>query len=215
MTAETLSQTAYRLIKQDILEGRIAPDSLLSERDLALRLGISRTPLRSALMRLENEQVIGRMANGALIVRAVAVEQLLEIVQLRQVLERAAAARAAVRAAEHGLTDDLRRIWDEMLPYAKGRSVDFDDFWHLDERFHTAVAAAAGLELLPAILAEQRAIARRCTITRVHDRFDQQAAEHIAVLEAISRHDADAARDAMSLHFENVRSRFLGWFSKG
>lgn len=211
MTSETLSQTAYRLIKQDILEGRIAPDSLLSERDLALRLGISRTPLRSALMRLENEQVIGRMANGALIVRSVAVEQLLDIVQLRQVLERAAAA----RAAERGLTDELRRIWDEMLPYAQGRSVDFDDFWHLDERFHTAVAAAAGLDLLPGILAEQRAIARRCTITRVHDRFDQQAAEHIAVLEAIARQDADSARDAMSLHFENVRSRFLGWFSRG
>ncbi len=80
MTAETLSQTAYRRIKQDILEGRIAPDSMLSERELALRLGISRTPLRSALSRLENENVIGRLANGALIVRSVTVEQLLEIV---------------------------------------------------------------------------------------------------------------------------------------
>ena len=119
MTAETLSQTAYRRIKQDILEGRIAPDSMLSERELALRLGISRTPLRSALSRLENENVIGRFANGALIVRSVTVEQLLEIVQLRQVLERAAAA----RAAERGMTDDLRRVWDEMLPYAEGRSV--------------------------------------------------------------------------------------------
>ena len=60
-----------------------------------------------------------------------------------------------------------------------------------------------------------RAVARRCTITRVHDRFDEQAREHIAVLEAIARGDAPAARDAMSLHFENVRNRFLGWFSKG
>ena len=211
MMAETLSQTAYRRIKQDILEGRIAPDSMLSERELALRLGISRTPLRSALSRLENENVIGRFANGALIVRSVTVEQLLEIVQLRQVLERAAAA----RAAERGMTDDLRRVWDEMLPYAAGRSVGFDEFWQVDEEFHAGVARAAGLELLPAILAEQRAVARRCTITRVHDRFDEQAREHIAVLEAIARGDAPAARDAMSLHFENVRNRFLGWFSKG
>lgn len=211
MTAETLSQTAYRRIKQDILEGRIAPDSMLSERELALRLGISRTPLRSALSRLENENVIGRFANGALIVRSVTVEQLLEIVQLRQVLERAAAA----RAAERGMTDDLRRVWDEMLPYAEGRSVGFDEFWQVDEGFHAGVARAAGLELLPAILAEQRAVARRCTITRVHDRFDEQAREHIAVLDAIARGDAPAARDAMSLHFENVRNRFLGWFSKG
>ena len=76
------------------------------------------------------------------------------------------------------------------------------------------MARAARLELLPVILAEQRAIARRCTITRTHDRFADQAREHIAVIDAIAAGDGDAARAAMSLHFENVRTRFLGWLSR-
>lgn len=209
MSSETLSQTAYRRIKQDILEGRIPPDTSLSERDLASKMGISRTPLRSALSRLESENVIKRLENGVLLVRSVTVEQLIEIVQLRQILERAAAA----RAAGFGLTPELAELREVMACYAEGLNVAFDDFWKEDERFHLAVAKAAGLDLLPGILADQRAIARRCTITRTHDRFADQAREHIAVIDAIAAGDADAARKAMSLHFEHVRARFLGWLS--
>lgn len=211
MSQENLSQTAYRRIKQDILEGLIPPDTILSERELAHRLGISRTPLRSAMSRLENEGVIARLANGALTVRQVTIEQLLEIVQLRQILESASAA----RAAEHGITPELEILRREMLRYIEGQPVGFDEFWQIDERFHLAVAQAARLKLLPGILAEQRAIARRCTITRIHDRFDDQAREHVAVIDAIAGKDPAAARAAMSLHFEKVRRRFLDWFSRG
>lgn len=204
---KTLAQSAYSRIKQDILEGRIAPDSLLSERDLAERLGISRTPLRSAMSRLVNEQVVARLANGALIVRTVTAEQLLDIVQLRRILE----SEAAARAAGFGLTDELAALRAPMAALAEG--ADFEAFWQLDEQFHLAVARAARLQLLPAILTEQRAIARRCTISRSDDRFADQAAEHLAVIDAIAAGDADAARRAMALHFDHVRTRFLEWFT--
>ncbi|MDH6234596.1 DNA-binding GntR family transcriptional regulator [Mesorhizobium soli] len=210
MSSETLAQAAYSRIKQDILQGRIKPDTVLSERELAEQQGISRTPLRSALSRLEREHVISRLQNGVLLVRSVSVEQLIEIVQLRQALESAAAA----RAAEFGLTAELAGLREVMTAYANGRNVAFDDFWAEDDKFHLAVARAARLELLPAILAEQRAIARRCTITRTHDSFADQAREHIAVIDAIAAGDGVAARAAMSLHFENVRARFLGWLSR-
>lgn len=210
MSSETLAQTAYRRIKQDILQGRIEPDTVLSERELAGQLGISRTPLRSALSRLVRERVISRLDNGVLLVRSVSVEQLMEIVQLRQTLESAAAA----RAAGFGPTPELTELRAVMAAYASGRNIAFDDFWAEDDRFHLAVARAARLELLPAILAEQRAIARRCTITRTHDRFPGQASEHIAVIDAISARDPEAARAAMHLHLENARIRFLGWLSR-
>lgn len=209
MTGETLAQSAYSRIKQDILEGRIAPDSLLSERDLADRLGISRTPLRSAMSRLVNEHVVTRLANGALIVRTVTAEQLLDIVQLRRILE----SEAAALAAEHGLTDELAALREPTVALTQGS--DFDAFWQLDERFHLAVARAARLKLLPDILTEQRAIARRCTISRSDDRFADQAAEHLAVIDAIAARDAGAARRAMALHFDHVRARFLEWFTNG
>jgi DNA-binding GntR family transcriptional regulator len=210
VSSETLAQAAYRRIKQDILQGRIKPDTVLSERELAEHLGISRTPLRSSLSRLERERVISRLQNGVLLVRSVSVEQLIDIVHLRQALEGA----AAERAAQFGVTPELAGLRAVMAAYARGRNVAFDDFWTEDDRFHLAVARAARLELLPAILAEQRAIARRCTITRVHDRFADQAREHIAVIDAIAAGDGEAARAAMDVHFENVRTRFLDWLSR-
>ena len=210
MSSETLSQSAYRRIRDDILEGRIAPNTILTERELAERLGISRTPLRSALSVLEREQVIERMANGALLVRRVSVEQLLDIIQLRLILERA----AARRAAGIGITPELEAAREAQLRYLDAGAMDFESFWQDDGIFHRAVALAAGLTLLPGLLAEQRAIVRRSTIIRTHTNFADQAREHIAVIDAIASRDAATAAAAMALHFDRMRARTLGWLNK-
>ncbi|MBZ4691224.1 MAG: Transcriptional regulator, GntR family [Cereibacter sp.] len=210
MSPETLSQSAYRRLRDDILEGRIAPNTILTERELAERLGISRTPLRSALSVLEREQVIERMANGTLLVRRVSVEQLLDIIQLRLILERA----AARRAAGFGITPELEAAREAQLRYLDAGAMDFEGFWQDDGVFHRAVALAAGLTLLPGLLAEQRAIVRRSTIIRTHTNFADQAREHIAVIDAIASRDAATAAAAMALHFDRMRARTLGWLNK-
>ncbi|MBY5416538.1 GntR family transcriptional regulator [Rhizobium leguminosarum] len=208
---ETLAQQFYRDLKQRILEGRFSSDEILSERTLAVEFGISRTPLRAAISRLENENVISRLPNGALMVRSVTVEQLLEIVQIRRLLEGAAAAKAAATSA---MTPELADSRTRMRAYAEGGDIAFDNFWLDDDAFHLAIAKAAELPLLATMLTEMRSIARRCTITRTHDRFDQQAREHIAVVDAIEAGNAEAAQVAMELHFDSVRARFLGWLAR-
>ncbi|PYE24058.1 GntR family transcriptional regulator [Rhizobium sp. PP-F2F-G20b] len=207
---ETLTQQIYRDLKQRILEGRFSSEDMLTERTLALESGISRTPLRAAISRLEKEDVISRLPNGALMVREVTVEQLLEIVQIRRLLEGAAAAKAAT----HAITPALLASRDAMRAYADGGDIAFDRFWLDDDAFHDAVAHAAGLPLLATMLTEMRGIARRCTITRTHDRFDQQAREHLDVIDAIATKDEAAARAAMERHFDSVRARFLAWLSR-
>ena len=208
---ENLTQQFYRDLKQRILEGRFSSDEMLTERTLALEFGISRTPLRAAISRLEKENVISRLPNGALMVRPVTVEQLLEIVQIRRLLEGAAAAKAAETSA---LTPELAHSRTRMRAYAEGGDIAFDNFWLDDDAFHLAVAQAAELPLLATMLTEMRSVARRCTITRTHDRFDQQAREHIAVVDAIEAGDTAAAQAAMELHFDSVRARFLGWLAR-
>lgn len=209
MSGETLSDTAYRRLKSDISEGRIAAESVLSERGLAENLGISRTPLRTALSQLENEGVIDRLKNGVILVRSVTVEQLFEIVTLRQQLESAAAA----RAAGFPIPPELSDLRSEMQRFVEGGETAFDTFWEVDERFHMAIARAARLTLLPDLLAEQRAIARRCTLTRTYDSFTEQAREHVEIIDAIGAGDGDGARTAMWRHFDHVRERFLHTFS--
>lgn len=209
MTGSSLTQRAYARLREDILSGAIGASTVLSERDLAETFGISRTPLRSALSRLESEGLIERLANGALLVRSVTVENLLEILRLRQIVEAAAAA----RAARHGLTPALSAARDAAMKFIDTPS-DFESFWAEDEAFHMAVADAAKLVVLPKILAEQRAIVRRSTIIRTHARFDQQSREHIAVIDAIAAQDPDAAHAAMSAHFEAMQARSLGMLSE-
>lgn len=209
MTGSSLTQRAYARLREDILSGAIGASTVLSERDLAETFGISRTPLRSALSRLESEGLIERLANGALLVRSVTVEKLLEILRLRQIVEAAAAA----RAARHGVTPALSAARDAAMKFIDTPS-DFESFWAEDEKFHMAVADAAKLVVLPKILAEQRAIVRRSTIIRTHARFDQQSREHIAVIDAIAAQDPDAAHAAMSVHFEAMQARSLGMLSE-
>lgn len=208
MTGSSLTQRAYARLREDILSGAIGAITVLSERDLAETFGISRTPLRSALSRLESEGLIERLANGALLVRSVTVEKLLEILRLRQLLEAAAAA----RAARYGLTPALSAARDAAMKFINTPS-DFESFWAEDEAFHMAVADAAKLVVLPKILAEQRAIVRRSTIIRTHARFDQQSREHIAVIDAIAAKDPNAAHAAMARHFEAMQARSLGMLS--
>ena len=207
---ETLTQQVYRDLKQRILEGRFSSEKMLTERTLALESGISRTPLRAAISRLEKENVISRLPNGALMIRPVAIEQLLEIVQVRRLLEGAAAEKAATAP----FTPELEASRTRMRSYIEGKDIEFDHFWLDDDDFHNAVAQAAELPLLMTMLTEMRGTARRCTITRTHDRFDQQAREHIAVIDAIENRDPSAARAAMEAHFDSVKSRFLGWLAR-
>ena len=210
MNTKSLSQNAYERIKTDILDGRICSNTILTERDLAASLGISRTPLRSALSVLEREQVIERMANGAILVRKISVEHLLDIIQLRQILEKAAAG----RAAEFGMTPALEAARESQHRYLQEGIAHFEDFWKDDGDFHHAVAMAARLTLLPDLLAEQRAIVRRSTIIRNDSNFAAQAREHIAIIDAIEAGDPTAASAAMARHFDHMRARTMGWLNK-
>ncbi len=214
MTDDTLADHAYRAIKQRILRGEIPAGLALRERALAEQSEISRTPLRAAIQRLEKEGVIARLSNGTLMVREVTLEQLMEIAEVRRILEGTAAAMAARRAARGGLAPALVEARAAMRRYVADSDVAFDAFWTDDDAFHRAVAVAAGFELLPDMLRELRETARRCTISRTHDRFGEQAAEHIAVIDAIEAGDPAAAQRAMETHFDSVRQRFLNWLMR-
>jgi len=206
-TTGTLSQRAYGEVKRRIREGLIKPGEVLRERALAVEAGISRTPLRAALLRIEKEGDLTRLGNGALILTDVTREQLLHITQIRRLLEGAAAGRAAERAQK--LSDALACSRQKMQAYAQGFDAGFEQFWRDDGAFHQAVAQAAQLPLLEEMIGSMRLELYRGTRPHTISNYVQQAKEHLAVIDAIEAHDPQAAQAAMQRHFDGVRERIL------
>ncbi len=202
MSTTPLTHESYERIKKDILTGRIPSGSVLSERALAERYKLSRTPLRVTLSALESEGVIERLAQGTALVRHVSLEQFFEIVEMRRILEM----ETASRAARYPITPELAELENLLLAHDE-RS--FDVFWNEDTRFHASLAQAARMPMTLHILIRLRETARRCTIVHSFENFSDRLDEHLAVITAIRDRDPEAARGAMESHFEGIKSRYL------
>ncbi len=205
-----MSERAYQYLRSMILEEELSPKSIITERGLAETLKISRTPLRAAISRLEGEGLVERLSNGSIIIRSVSIEELLEILLIRHLLEREAAALAIGRLP----TSALKGLQEEAKAFASGASSDFEEFWRHDDALHTTIAEASGKPRLASMVADLRRRARMCHLARMPGKFDEQGREHLAILKAISSGSSDKAREAMSKHFAHVQRRLVAWLSK-
>jgi DNA-binding GntR family transcriptional regulator len=183
---------------------RLAADATIAERRLAAELGVSRTPLREALRRLEGEGWLGRRSDGSLAVRSLDVEEMLEVLQVRRLLESEATGAAAGRVPS-ALIAELRARVAQLLasgdPLHPERAV-------LDQMLHRAIGDACGNRTLDAMIADLRrrtVLFSRC----LPERLGPVCAEHIAILDALESGDADAARAAMATHVDNTRAGLL------
>ena len=84
--AIALSELAHKAMMGMLLSGELAPNEVVTERQIALQLGISRTPLREAVRRLEGERFLERQRSGALVVRAMPVEEYMHILNVRRLV---------------------------------------------------------------------------------------------------------------------------------
>jgi DNA-binding GntR family transcriptional regulator len=203
----SVSEQTYQHLRSMILGRELAPGTIVSERRLAEAISISRTPLRSAIHRLEGEGLVERLANSSVVIRTVSVDELLEILLIRRLLESEAAALAAGQLAPAQL-EQLRR---ESGHFAAAPEADFEAFWRHDDAFHDAVAEAAGKPLLAALIKDLRGKARMCHLRRMPKSFQGQGREHLALLDALAAGDAAGARVAMGAHLDAVRGRLLAW----
>ncbi len=198
-----LSTVAYGALLDMILRGTIAPGELVTERQIAARLGMSRTPVREAVRRLEGEGTLERQRDGALIVRPYSMEEFLQALAVRRLLEGEAARLAAgkmapaVLAAARERTERLRR--DGLAETARQD----------DRDFHAAVAAASGNPVLATTIGDLRKRTAMFRLGRLPERVDQVCDEHLAIVEALAAGDGEAARTAMQTHIDSVRAHLL------
>ena len=196
MQASSLADRAYLSIRDLIVSLELAPGALIDERRLVETLGIGRTPVREALRRLAQEQLVEVFPRRGMFVTGVDVRDLARISEVRAALEPAAARLAAERATDEE-RDKLADLSDQIKSGA--------DFMGLDERIHRAVYAAAHNHLLEKTLGEYYVLALRIwmiALGRAQDLEDAVEA-HRDLVQAIVVGNGDRAADVMRAHVEN------------
>jgi len=187
---------AYLAIRGLIVSLELPPGAVIDERELMQRLGLGRTPVREALRKLAQEQLVEVFPRRGMFVTGVDVRDLARISEVRAALEPEAARLAAERA-----TEEER---DELAALA-GQIVGGDDLMGLDERIHRAIYAAAHNHLLEKTLGEYYVLALRIwRIALERDEDLEEAVEaHRDLLQAIIVANGDRAERLMRAHVEN------------
>ena len=200
---QKLSAVAYGAVLDMILRGAIAAGEPVTERLIAARLGMSRTPVREAVRRLEGEGTLERQRSGALVVRPYSMETFLHALAVRRLLEGEAARLAAGKIAPAVLAEARERI-ARLRVEGLGQSARQDD-----RDFHTAIARASGNPVLATAIDDLRKRTAMFRLGRLPERLDQVCDEHLAIVEALESGDGEAARAAMQGHIDNVRVHLL------
>ncbi len=198
----------YLQLRQDVLDSVFPADALLQETVLTARYGVSRTPIREALARLEQDGLLDRAPRGYR-VRSGTPEDVLDIYEARIALEALAAAGAAQRCS--GL--ELARL--ESLHTAALDSADQAQVRRLNTQWHEELWAASHNTTVRGILVRLTAQLRIYDQARVEDRadLDHTRTEHDEVMAALRERDAAAAAAAISAHLERSRDLRLHAFA--
>ncbi|GAB3283682.1 GntR family transcriptional regulator [Microbacterium lacusdiani] len=190
-------------IREALLSGDFAPHQRLIEADLSDRFEASRASVRTALMNLAGEGLVERLPNRGARVRAITVDEAIEIVEVRIGLEVLCARKAAENLTEEdasGLVDLRERIQaaveaGDLVGYASLNQ-------EMDRRIREISGHATATRLLERLLAQS---ARHQFRLAYHPgRINQSAPEHIAIIDAVLARDADAAAEATRRHLEGI-----------
>jgi DNA-binding GntR family transcriptional regulator len=202
----------YRAIREAILDGVLAPEVWLREVALSAALGVSRTPVREALNRLEEEGLVARTPAVGAQVTKLSFEDMSAVYQVRGSLE-SLAAEYATRQGKPEHFDEFRRLQERMT--AATAATDFDDFSRANVEFHHLLSVAADNAYLSRLLATvEVAIRRFGTRSLSPERMRAVLGEHAAIIDAMVAGDAERAGEAAASHASSARtstlSRLLG-----
>ncbi len=194
------TQRAYNELKRRILDNEMAAGYQALEQELAELLGMSRTPVREALIRLANEGMVEVRPRHGMRVLPISAQDMREIYDVLTSLE----STAAELVARNGLSEDrLAALNEAVLDMDKALTADDMVGWaRADERFHEMLVAYCGNERLRAMVRtcwDQAHRVRMATL-RMRPKPKDSNKEHAEVVDAIARQDADAARDIHRQH---------------
>jgi DNA-binding GntR family transcriptional regulator len=205
---EFLVDSAYETIREAILNNKFKPGMVLSEADLSRQLGISRTPTREALKRLEDQNLVRIIPRKGAFVTDLTVEMIHEIYQVREALE----CFALSFIPQYGDPDELDRIFKDVMDSNVWiRNNEIEKINDLDIHLHEYIVRSSHNQLLVKMvnqLLDQIIRLRRMT-PNFPGRLEEQREEHIKIVTALKEGDVAEAQKNLSLHLRNVADTAL------
>ncbi len=197
----------YGQLKRDVADFKLVPGDRFTENELSERLGVSRTPVRQALFRLQQEGYVEVLFRNGWRVLPFDFEQFEQLYDLRMVLETTAVQRLCADDVhvDRALLDQIAAIW--LVPAAE-RSADIRQVAQWDEDFHCSLVAAAGNAEMARVhrdVTERIRIIRRLDFTK-QARIDATYEEHAKILRAIQRKRSDAAAMLLRAHIQTSQA---------
>lgn len=203
----------YAQLKRDVGEFKLVPGDRFTENEICERLGVSRTPVRQALVRLQQEGYVEVLFRSGWRVLPFDFDQFEQLYDLRMVLETTAVHRLCDEATgalksiqvDHRLLDELNNIW--LVPPDQ-RSTETLQVAAWDEAFHCALVRAAGNAEMTRVhrdVTERIRIIRRLDFTQ-QARIDATYDEHATILKAIRAHRGDQAAMLLRAHIQTSQA---------
>lgn len=209
----SIADQIFEKLEQDILTGKYKRGELLTELRLTAELGVSRTPIREALRRLEQEHIIEETTKGAVVI-GISNEDMIDMYEIRVHIEGLAAARAAKNITDSQLKE-MKEVLDLQKFYIQSsegdEQVNADAIKTLDSDFHKMLYLFSGSKayydtLLP--IHRKMIKYRKASISR-HSRAELSIKEHYAIFEALKNHDEKKALELTTAHIKNARDNII------
>lgn len=214
---DALTDRAYELLRDRIIDGRLSPDERLQIDRLSKELGVSHTPVREALNRLASDRLVClEPYKGFRVAPLLDAASLRQLFEARRVIELGALEQSVVRAGEQD-REQLNQVFDKMEGVASAATLDISSFNELDAAFHRlTVVASRNVYLTNAYddLHVHVQIAR-CYRGRPNTDSQQAQADHRAIRDAFVAGDRDALLAAASAHITAVCRRLAGEPTQG
>ena len=198
----SLSDQVFLHLENDILSGKYSRGDLLTETKLSSEMGVSRTPIREALRRLEQEHLIEETGKGSVVI-GITEKDLSDIFLIRGQLEGMAAALAAENRTEEQL-NELKEVL-ELQEFYLSKS-DAERIKHMDNKFHSTLYRLSGsMSFYDTLIPLHKKIQKyRKASVEKSSRAEASVKEHRKIFEAIAARDTDLAAATALQHIENA-----------
>ena len=205
ITNPNLRDQIYDILKNMIVLREIKPGEKINEEQLARQTGVSRTPIREALCRLENEKIVKMIPRRGAYVRQQSPETIREVLEVREALE-GLVSRLATRHMDERLLEKLRKCLAH-INAVPDEACYLTNYTHADVQFHSLLLAASRNQMLQKMMETVNThlqIIRLRTVV-LPGRAKKTVEEHHTILTAMAERDEKAAEKRMREHIASVR----------